>query len=262
MSSKLYLEDMFSLKNKTAVIIGGGGVLAGEMALGLSHAGANIVIIDLNLKNCQAKANQIKKMRGKAIAIQSDASVKADIEASLEIILQRFGKVDILINAPGINSATPFFDIQESEWQRILDVNLKSIFNACQVFGQKMIQQKSGGSIINISSVSSEIPLSRVFTYSVSKAGINNITRFLARELAPHNIRVNAVIPGFFPAKQNRKILVPERIQQILNHTPMRRFGNKSELIGAILWLASENASGFVTGAMIHVDGGFSSTTI
>lgn len=143
-----------------------------------------------------------------------------------------------------------------------MDVNLKSVVLACQVFGKQMIEQGSGGSIINISSVSSSPPLSRVFTYSASKAGVNSITQFLAREFAPDRVRVNAIIPGFFPAEQNKKILSPERVESIMQHTPMNRFGNPDELKGAVVYLASSKASSFVTGSFLRVDGGFGAMTI
>jgi len=125
-----------------------------------------------------------------------------------------------------------------------------------------MIEQGEGGSIINISSVSSDPPLSRVFTYSASKAGVNSVTKFLAREFAPHRVRVNAIIPGFFPAEQNRKILDASRIESIMRHTPMGRFGEPEELQGAVVYLASSKASGFVTGSLLRVDGGFGAMTI
>ena len=198
----------------------------------------------------------------KTLPIQVDASRKLAIEEAAQQITEFLGSIDILINAPGINSATPFFEIPEEEWHKILDVNLKSLFLACQVFGEKMIAQGTGGSIINISSASSGPPLSKVFTYSISKSGVNNLTQFLAREWAPYRVRVNAIAPGFFPAEQNRKVLTEDRIAQIFNHTPMARFGDPQELIGAVIWLASEKASSFVTGAIIRVDGGFSAMTI
>ncbi|RPH89811.1 MAG: SDR family oxidoreductase, partial [Calditrichaeota bacterium] len=172
------------------------------------------------------------------------------------------GIPDILINAPGINSGTPFAEIDEAEFDRIMAVNLKSMFFACQLFGQQMIAHGKNGSIINISSASSGPPLSKVFTYSLSKAGVNNLTQWLAREWAPHNVRVNAIAPGFFPAEQNRKILTEERIADIMHHTPMKRFGNAEELVGTTIWLASDRASSFVTGAIIRVDGGFTAMTI
>jgi len=180
----------------------------------------------------------------------------------LDTVLDKFGQVDILINGAGINSATPFFDITEEEWHRILDVDLKSVFLACQVFGKVMVDAGRGGSIINISSASSSPPLSKVFTYGVAKAGVNQITQFLAREWAPHRVRVNAILPGFFPAEQNRKILTPERVESIMRHTPMGRFGEACELVGAVVYLASEGASSFVTGSVLRVDGGFLAMTI
>jgi NAD(P)-dependent dehydrogenase (short-subunit alcohol dehydrogenase family) len=158
--------------------------------------------------------------------------------------------------------ATPFFELDMDEYDKIMDINLKGIVLTCQIFAKKMIEQERKGRIINISSVSSTTPLSRVFTYSVSKAGLNSVTQFLAREFATQGIRVNAIIPGFFPAEQNRKILDQERIASIMSHTPMQRFGEAEELKGATVWLASDKASSFVTGALIRVDGGFGSMTI
>jgi len=257
-----YLEELYSLENQTAVVIGGGGVLAGVMAEGLAKAGADIVILDLNLENARKNADKLKQFNVKTSAIMVDASSKADLEKAVEQIAEEFGSINILINAPGINSATPFLEITEEEYQKIMDVNLKSMFLANQIFGKKMIEHGSGGSIINIASVSSGPPLSRVFTYSLSKAGVMNMTQFLAKDWAVHNIRVNAVAPGFFPAEQNRKILTKERVDSIMNHTPMNRFGDPQELVGATIWLASEKASSFVTGAVIRVDGGFTAMTI
>jgi NAD(P)-dependent dehydrogenase (short-subunit alcohol dehydrogenase family) len=232
------------------------------MAEGLAKAGAEIAILDLNLENARKNADALAKLNVKTSAIMVDASSKTDLENAAEKIAEEFGSVNIVINAPGINSATPFLDITEEEYQKIMDVNLKSMFLSSQIFGKKMIEQGSGGSIINIASVSSGPPLSRVFTYSLSKAGVVNITQFLAKEWAGHKIRVNALAPGFFPAEQNRKILTKERVDSIMSHTPMNRFGDPEELIGAVIWLASEKASSFVTGAVIRVDGGFTAMTI
>jgi NAD(P)-dependent dehydrogenase (short-subunit alcohol dehydrogenase family) len=257
-----YLEELYSLEGQTAVVIGGGGVLAGCMAEGLAKAGANIAILDLNLENAQKKADEIKEWGVKTIAMKVDASSSADLETAADQIVEELGSVDILINAAGMNSATPFLDITEDEYQKIMDVNLKSMFLACQIYGKKMIDQGRGGSVINIASVSSGPPLSRVFTYSVSKAGVANLTQFLAKDWAPHNIRVNALAPGFFPAEQNRKILTKERVDSIMNHTPMNRFGDPEELVGATIWLASGKAASFVTGAIIRVDGGYTAMTI
>jgi NAD(P)-dependent dehydrogenase (short-subunit alcohol dehydrogenase family) len=253
---------MFSLEGKVAVVGGGGGVLAGAMAEGLARAGASIAIFDFHKENGEARAASIRAGSGRAIAIHGDASKRADVEAALSATLAAFSRVDILINAAGVNSGTPFFEITEAEWQRIIDINLKSVFLCCQVFGKAMIDAGRGGSIINISSVSSGPPLSKVFTYSVTKAGVNQITQFLAREWAPFRVRVNAIRPGFFPAEQNRALLTPERTAQIMAHSPMKRFGEAQELVGAVLYLASEEASSFVTGSILTVDGGFTAMTI
>lgn len=257
-----YLQEMFGLQGKVAVVIGGGGVLAGAMAEGLAQAGADVATLDLNQENATSRAQTLAACGVRSLAVAVNAASKAGLEAAAARVIAELGRVDILINAPGINSSTPFFEITEEEWQRILDVNLKSMFLACQIFGARMIDQGAGGSIINLSSASSAIPLSKVFTYSVSKAGVNSLTRFLAREWAPHQVRVNALAPGFFPAEQNRKILTPERTASIMAHTPMGRFGEAEELVGAVLWLASARAASFVTGAVIRVDGGFTAMTI
>ncbi|MFC1607201.1 SDR family oxidoreductase [Candidatus Latescibacterota bacterium] len=258
-----YVEELFSLEGKVAAAIGAGGVLAGEMARGLGQAGAKVAVIDLNPESAEKVAESVREVGGgEAMAIQGDATKREDHQRALDEILTKWGRIDILINAPGINSATPFFEISEEEWDKIIAINLKSMFLASQVYGQKMIDQGEGGSIINISSASSGPPLSKVFTYGVSKAGVNNLTQYLSREWAPHNIRVNALAPGFFPAEQNRKILTRERTDSIMGHTPMNRFGDASELIGAVVWLSSEKAASFVTGAVIRVDGGYTAMTI
>jgi NAD(P)-dependent dehydrogenase (short-subunit alcohol dehydrogenase family) len=254
---------MFGLGGKVAAAVGAGGVLAGEMARGLAKAGAKVAVLDLNLENAEEVAATINdELGGEALAIRVDATSKEDLQNALDEIVSRWGRVDILINAPGINSATPFFEITEEEYDKILKVNLKSMFLACQVFGKRMVEQGEGGSIINLSSASSGPPLSRVFTYSASKAAVNNITQFLAREWAPDRVRVNALAPGFFPAEQNRKILTKERVESIMRHTPMGRYGEAEELVGVVVWLASEKASSFTTGAVIRVDGGFTAMTI
>jgi NAD(P)-dependent dehydrogenase (short-subunit alcohol dehydrogenase family) len=255
-------NNLFSLSGQTAVVIGGGGVLAGEMAMGLAEAGADVAVLDLNGDAAEARAAAIRATGRKAIGIRNNATSKAELAQALETTLASFGRVDVLLNAAGINSGTPFFEITEEEWQRIIDVNLKSVFLACQVFGKSMVDAGRGGSIINISSASAGPPLSRVFTYSVTKGGVNQITQFLARELAPHRVRVNAIRPGFFPAEQNRRLLTPERTASILTHTPMNRFGEASELVGAAVYLASSQASSFVTGSILCVDGGFLAMTI
>jgi NAD(P)-dependent dehydrogenase (short-subunit alcohol dehydrogenase family) len=258
-----YLDSVFSLEGKVAVVIGGSGVLGGSMALALGCASAKVAVAyHNNAEGAENVVRAIEKFGGTAKAVLVDSTSTQGIEKGKATILSAWGKVDVVVNAPGVNSPKPVFDIEEEEWHKILDTNLKGVFLSCRVFGKQMIEQKTGGSIINISSVSSEIPLSKVFTYSISKAGVNNMTKFLAREWAPHKIRVNAIMPGFFPAEQNRKILTEERRKSIFAHTPMARYGEPEELSGALLWLASDKASSFVTGTIIPVDGGFTGMTI
>lgn len=258
-----YVNDLFSLDGKVAVAVGAGGVLAGAMADALAGAGARVAVLDLNAEMADRRAATIRQETGvDAFGMAVDATSEADLRAALGQVLGLWGRVDILLNAAGINSGTPFFEITEAEWERILAVNLKSMFLACQVFGRDMVERGDGGAVINISSASSGPPLSKVFTYSITKAGINNMTQFLAREWAPYRVRVNAIAPGFFPAEQNRKLLTEERTASIMGHTPMNRFGEPAELGGAVVWLASEKASGFVTGSVVRVDGGFTAMTI
>jgi NAD(P)-dependent dehydrogenase (short-subunit alcohol dehydrogenase family) len=256
------MSDMFNLQGRVAAVIGGGGVLAGEMAKGLATAGADIAILDFNEEAANARAAEIRALGRRAIGVKVDATSKSQLQAALDRILAELGTVNVLLNAAGINSGTPFFEITEEEWQRIIDVDLKSVFLASQVFGAYMVLPGKGGSIINISSASSGPPLSKVFTYSVAKGGVNQVTQFLAREWATQGVRVNAILPGFFPAEQNRKLLTEERVAKIMGHTPMNRYGEASELIGAAVFLASDKASSFVTGAILRVDGGYGAMTI
>jgi len=258
-----YLDHLFSLVGKVAVAIGSGGTLGGAMAEALGNAGAKVAVLDLDGDAAEETATRIRHGNGTdAIGIRVDAALRQDLDRSLEQVIAEWGRVDVLLNAPGINSPTPFFEISEDEWQRILDVNLKSVFLACQVFGGWMVERGEGGSVINIASVSTGPPLSKVPTYSISKAGVANLTQYLAREWAPHGVRVNAIAPGFFPSEQNRRLLTDERISSIMRHTPMERFGDPDELAGAVVWLAAERASSFTTGSIIRVDGGFTAMTI
>ncbi len=258
---KDYLSQLYNLDGKVAAITGAGGHLCGEMARGLAQAGVAVGVLDLRLEKAKAVAEQIKEAGGKAFPLELDVTKKEQFETALEKILKEFGRIDILINGAGINAPTPFFDITIEEWHTILDSHLAGTLFGCQVFGKKMVDQKSG-SIINISSASAGPPLSKAFTYSVAKAGVKNLTQNLGREWAPHTVRVNALRPGFFPTEWNRKnFITSEREKAILGHTPMGRYGEPHELVGAVLWLASD-ASSFVTGAEITVDGGFSCMTI
>ncbi|MWV43951.1 SDR family oxidoreductase [Paenibacillus sp. HJL G12] len=256
------MTNLFDLTGKTAVAIGGNSVLGSSIATGFAEHGARVAIVGRNLEKAQEVVNSIQGSGGEAKAFQADVSSKDSLIQVASEIEAWSGGWDILLNAPGKNSSTPFFELGLEEWDDIMDVNLKGIVITCQIFAKRMIEQKRSGSIINISSVSSTTPLSKVFTYSVSKAGLNSATQFLAREFAPEGIRVNAIIPGFFPAEQNRKILSPDRIESIMKHTPMNRFGTPEELKGAAIFLASDQASSFVTGTLLRVDGGFGSMTI
>jgi NAD(P)-dependent dehydrogenase (short-subunit alcohol dehydrogenase family) len=256
-----YLNSMFSLAGKVAVVIGGTGELCGAMAEGLAAAGAEVVLVGRDAEKARVRLVRIEAAGGKAWFHAAEASDRAALEGLLAATLARSGRVDIVINGAGINSATPFLDITEEEVDRILRVNYKSVFLGCQVFGRYLVERGEGGSIINLGSMSGLVPLSRVFTYSASKAAVHNLSKNLAREWAPHRVRVNTVVPGFFPAEQNKKVLTPERVGSIMGHTPMKRFGEARELIGATLLLAG-NAGSFITGSELVVDGGYHAMTI
>ncbi|MGH7981388.1 MAG: SDR family oxidoreductase, partial [Limisphaerales bacterium] len=241
-------------------VIGGTGELCGAMAEGLAAAGATVAIVGRDDAKAKKRVDVISEAGGKAAFFSCDTTRKPALEALLAEIVSRFGKADILVNGAGVNSPTPFFEISEEEFDKIISVNLKGLVLACQIFGKHMVQRGSG-SIINVGSASGLSPLSRVFTYSASKAAVHNISRNLAREWAPKGVRVNVLVPGFFPAEQNRKVLSPDRVKTILARTPMNRFGEAHELIGATLLLASD-AGSFITGAELVVDGGFDAMTI
>ncbi len=257
-----YLDSLFSLTGKVAVVIGGTGELCGAMAEGLAGAGAEVVLVGRSLEKAEARLAKIAASGGSAWFHAAEASSKAELEALRDAVLQRSGRIDIVVNGAGVNSATPFFDIAEDEFDRIVRVNLKGVFLGCQVFGKYLVERGQGGSIINIGSMSGLVPLSRVFTYSATKGAVHNLSFNLAREWAPHKVRVNILVPGFFPAEQNRKVLTPERVASIMGHTPMQRFGEARELIGATLLLASDAAGSFITGEELIVDGGFHAMAI
>jgi NAD(P)-dependent dehydrogenase (short-subunit alcohol dehydrogenase family) len=252
--------ELFSLKGKVAVVIGGTGMLCGEMAEGLAIAGATVVLVGRDAAKAKTRMDKIAKGGGNAEFFPCDTTSKTGLQKLSTDVIAKFGKVDILVNGAGMNSATPFFDISEEEMDRILAVNLKGLMLASQIFGKHMVERGSG-SIINVGSASGLCPLSRVFTYSASKAAVHNISRNLAREWATKGVRVNILVPGFFPAEQNRKVLSPDRVKTILAKTPMNRFGEAHELVGATLLLASD-AGSFITGAELVVDGGFDAMSI
>jgi NAD(P)-dependent dehydrogenase (short-subunit alcohol dehydrogenase family) len=257
-----YLNALFSLRGKVAVVIGGTGELCGAMGEGLAAAGAEVVLVGRNEEKAKPRLERIHAAGGKGYFVSAEASDKLAVQTLLDTVLKRSGQIDIVVNGAGVNSATPFLEIAEDEFDRIIKINLKGVFLGCQIFGKYLVERGSGGSIINLGSMSGLVPLSRVFTYSASKAAVHNLSKNLAREWAPKGVRVNTVVPGFFPAEQNRKILSPDRVTSIMGHTPMKRFGEARELIGATLLLASDAAGGFITGAEIVVDGGYHAMTI
>tara|TARA_B100001173_G_scaffold294311_1_gene288071 strand:+ start:457 stop:1233 length:777 start_codon:yes stop_codon:yes gene_type:complete len=258
----MYLDKLFNLKGKVAAVTGAGGHLCGDMVKAYARAGCKVAILDLRIE----KAEKIEKEINEegfldTISLKIDVTEKSNFVSALNMIIKKIGNIDIFINGAGINGSTPFLDINENEWNSIMDSQIKGTFYGCQVIGEHMLNNGKG-SIINISSASAGPPLSKAFTYSVAKAGIKNLTQNLAREWGTKGVRVNAIRPGFFPTEWNIKNFIDdERRNSILTHTPMNRFGNPDELTGAILWLSSD-ASSFVTGAEISVDGGFSCMTI
>jgi NAD(P)-dependent dehydrogenase (short-subunit alcohol dehydrogenase family) len=257
-----FLNSLFSLRGKVAVVIGGTGELCGAMGEGLAAAGAEVVLVGRNEEKAKPKLERIHAAGGKGYFVSAEASEKVALEQLLETVLQRSGQVDIVVNGAGVNSATPFLEIAEDEFDRIVRINMKGVFLGCQIFGKYLVARGQGGSIINLGSMSGVVPLSRVFTYSATKAAVHNLSKNLAREWATQRVRVNTIVPGFFPAEQNRKILSPERVTSIMGHTPMKRFGEARELVGATLLLAGDGAGSFITGSEIIVDGGYHAMTI
>lgn len=256
-----YIQNLFDLSGKVAVVIGGTGELCGAMAEGLAGAGAQVVLVGRNEEKAKTKIEIISKIGGAAVFVKADVSTKAALQTLLDTVVSRFSKIDILVNGAGVNSPTPVLEVEEEELDHIMSVNFRSTYLSCQIFGAHMLANGSG-SIINLGSASGILPLSRVFTYSASKAAVHNLSKNLAREWAAQGVRVNTLVPGFFPAEQNRKVLTPERVDQIMGHTPIKRFGKSEELIGATLLLASDKAGSFITGHELVVDGGFNSMTI
>lgn len=275
MNSSDEFTNLFDLTGQTAVVIGGTGALGGAMASALAGAGATVVIVGRNAERGDERVRAIESAGGKAFFQSADVGDKASLTTARDAILERTRSIEVLINGAGGNRpdatlppGSNFCDLPLEAWQNVFDLNLVGgVLLPCQVFGEAMLE-KGAGSIINIASMSGMIPLSRVVAYSAAKAAVLNLTMFLAREWAQRGIRVNAISPGFFPAEQNKRLLFnedgtySERGGQIINHTPMARFGQAHELAGATVWLASHKASGFVTGQNIVVDGGFSATTI
>ena len=251
-----YLDALFGLDGQVAVVIGGAGVLAGALCEGLVRAGAHVVVADLTEDGCRRRVEHLRQCGGQASCATVNVTSRESLDALLATALKVKGRVEILVNAAGVNAGSTFLDATEADWDRVMAVNLKAVFQACQVFARHMVAS-GGGAILNIGSVTSHLPLSRVFAYSCSKAGVVNLTKNIAREFGKQGVRCNAICPGFFPAEQNRKLLDQERIDNIMRHTPMGRFGEPEELIGAALLLLSPKAGQFITGAVVNIDGGF-----
>ena len=268
------LPYQIDLGGKVAVVTGAGGVLMSEFAKALAACGAKVALLDINGEAAGAVAGEIG---GSALAIPTNCLDKQSILAARDQIHARFGKVNFLVNGAGGNNPratcdnevmTPdaatlksFFDLEESGLRFVFDLNITSAFLVTQVFAEDMVH--TGGNIINISSMNAFRPLTKIPAYSAAKAGVSNLTQWLAVHFAPCGIRVNAIAPGFFVTNQNRDLLYNKdgtptaRTGKILAGTPQKRFGEVSDLLGTLLWLASDEASGFVTGVVVPVDGGF-----
>ena len=268
------IDPLFDLTGEVAVVLGGTGGLGGAMAEGLAQAGAQVAILGRSQERGEAKAKEYSK-HANTIFVSVDALDPKSLQHAEQKIEKELGPVTVLVNAAGGNQPAavvtpenPMVTLPLSAWKENFDLNLVGgALLPCQIFGAGMLKRKKG-SIINIASVSAHIPLSKVVAYSAAKAAVLNLSQFLSREWAPHGVRVNTITPGFFPAEQNRKLLFKDdgtptdRAKSIMGHTPMGRFGEPNELIGAAVFLASSKASGFVTGIDLRVDGGFLSQTI
>lgn len=269
------MNSLFDLSGEVAVVIGATGVLGGALADGLAASGAAIAVLGRNAERGNARVEAIRSAGGKAAFFAADASDRASLAAAREAIAKELGQATVLVNAAGgndpkvtVTAERTFESIVADDWRAAFDLNLVGgALLPCQEFGPAMCAAGKG-SIINIASVSAHLPLSRVVAYSSAKAAVLNLTQFLSREWAPRGVRVNSITPGFFPAEQNRKLLFNDdgsptaRTNSIWSHTPMGRFGESHELIGACVFLASHAASSFVTGTDLRVDGGFLSQTI
>jgi NAD(P)-dependent dehydrogenase (short-subunit alcohol dehydrogenase family) len=251
-----FLEEKFSLKNRVAVVLGGTSGIGQAIARGLARAGATTIASSRDRDRVEAQAAEIEKLGSKTLRLPSDVQDRASLQNLCDEAVLAFGQVDILVVTSGLLKKMPSEDVPDEDWTRIVDVNLNGTFRANQVFGRQMIKQQRG-SIINIGSMTSFVSFSEVAAYAASKGGVLMLTRTLACEWAKHNVRVNGIAPGVFRTPLNTKVLdIPERFAAIAGRTPMARVGNVEELVGAAIFLASD-ASSFVTGEMLPVDGGF-----
>jgi NAD(P)-dependent dehydrogenase (short-subunit alcohol dehydrogenase family) len=258
-----YLNEMFSLAGRKAVITGGGGVLGTDMACALARAGAEVILWDVREDALEASAAKIGKAAGRDCVTyrKVDLMDEADMLAAVEAA----GEFQVLLNACGGNRGkAPLVEQDMETFQFVMKLNVEAgCFTPMKIIAKKWIDSGVKGSIINIASMSSYVPLSGVWAYDAAKAAVKNLTEGAAKELAPHGIRVNAIAPGFFIGEQNRRLLLKEdgsltdRGEAVVAHTPFGRFGEASELMGAVLFLASNSAAGFVTGITVPVDGGY-----
>ena len=274
-STKEYLAKLYDLSDQVAIVTGATGTLGGAMALGLARAGARVGVLGRRANLAEARAAEIEAAGGEAMPLVADVLQRDQLESARQAVLDRWGRIDILINCAGGNAPGgmvavdgSFFDLTQEGMQGVIDLNLMGTLLPSQVFGQVMAQQRKG-CMINISSLSVPRALSRVVAYGAAKAGAENFTRWLAIEMVRkygQGLRVNAIAPGFFLAEMNRPFMVKEdgswttRGQQVIDHTPAGRFGDPEELVGATIWLCSPAAS-FVNGAVISVDGGFGASS-
>lgn len=243
------------LNGRTAVVIGGTSGIGQAIALGLAHAGADVIAVGRRLEQVRAIAAEIEAAGCRSLSTTVDVSDRASLERLLSAALDSFGKVDILVNCAGRIKRAPTIDSSESDWEEILDINLMGVLRACQIFGRHMLQ-KGYGRIVNITSLNAFVALHEVAAYAASKAAVQSLTRSLAVEWASRGVCVNAIAPGVFPTALNSELLQSARGQELLMRTPMRRYGKAEEVVGAAVLLASDAAK-FMTGSVVVVDGGF-----